>query len=221
VQCVSCGAAFEPGQEYCLECGARILRPTGTIAALGRGWRRRLGWYPGDWIWGALLGLAVAAAGAAAAIELPWTAESTAAPRPIVATQRLRLAPEPPAPLAVSTPAPLSTSKGKGTPPPAPARPRPPAKRGLTEWPRRSGYTVVLSSIPASVGEAGARSKALDALRSGLPQVGVLVSSRYASLHPGYYVVFSGIYASLEEAQSAVQRASSKFPSAYARQIAP
>jgi len=61
----------------------------------------------------------------------------------------------------------------------------------------------------------------LGALHSGLPQVGVLVSSRYASLHPGYYVIFSGIYSSLEEAQSAVSKASTKFPSAYARQISP
>jgi len=197
------------------------VRPQGAVARLGRGWRRRLRRYPGDWIWGALLAAAVAAAGAAAAIELPGTAKSTAAPRVIVATQRLRLAPPPPAPLAV--PEPPRTRKGHAKPPspPKPAKARPRAKPGLTTWPHRAGYTVVLSSIPAGDGEPAAHQKALDAQRARLPQVGILVSSRYASLHPGYYVVFSGIYGSLEEAQGAVPKASAKFPSAYARQIAP
>jgi hypothetical protein len=137
----------------------------------------------------------------------------------IVATQRLRLAPPPPAPLATAKP-PAKKEPASTAPPPPAAKPRP-QKRGLTTWPTRSGYTVVLSSIPAGDGEAAAHEKALDAQRAGLQQVGILVSSRYASLHPGYYVVFSGIYGSLEEAESAVPRASSKFPSAYARQIAP
>jgi hypothetical protein len=48
----------------------------------------------------------------------------------------------------------------------------------------------------------------------------VLVSDRFASLHPGYYVVFSGVYDSLEEAQTAVGRVVSRFPNAYAREIA-
>src|SRR5438105_15964971 len=113
VQCVSCGAAYEPRQEYCLDCGARILRPAGAVPTLGRAWRRRLGWYPGDWIWGALVGLAVAAAGAAAAIELPGTAASSAAPEVIVATQTLRPAPAPPAPFAVRAPAPAAKGKPK------------------------------------------------------------------------------------------------------------
>ena len=52
------------------------------------------------------------------------------------------------------------------------------------------------------------------------PRSSLLVSSSYPSLQPGYYVVFSGVYASLEEAQSAVQDAKSTFPSAYARPIA-
>ena len=41
----------------------------------------------------------------------------------------------------------------------------------------------------------------------GLPDVGVLVSSEYSSLHPGYYVVFSGIYATQSEAGAAVSAA--------------
>ena len=41
------------------------------------------------------------------------------------------------------------------------------------------------------------------AKRAGLKDVGVLTSSQYASLHPDYYVVFQGIYASeADEAQT-------------------
>ena len=32
-------------------CGLRLPPSTGRVAALRRGWLRRFGWYPGDWIW--------------------------------------------------------------------------------------------------------------------------------------------------------------------------
>jgi hypothetical protein len=51
--------------------------------------------------------------------------------------------------------------------------------------------------------------------------VGVLDSSRYASLQPGYYVVFTGIYASKSDADAAVGTArQAGFGGAYSRQIA-
>ena len=42
----------------------------------------------------------------------------------------------------------------------------------------------------------------------------------FASLHPGYFVVWSGVYDTLEEAQTAATRALARFPNAYAREIA-
>jgi hypothetical protein len=79
----------------------------------------------------------------------------------------------------------------------------------------------VLESIPAGGGgRALAVARALAASRAGLPQVGVLDSSRYSSLHPGYYVVFSGIYSSRGRGDSALATANSKgFSAAYVRQI--
>ena len=63
---------------------------------------------------------------------------------------------------------------------------------------------------------------AMAALHSGLTNVGVLDSSRYSSLHPGYYVVFSGIFKSQAAAQGTLSNAqSSGYPSAYARPITP
>jgi hypothetical protein len=49
----------------------------------------------------------------------------------------------------------------------------------------------------------------------------VLDSSLYASLQPGYYVVFTGIYASKADADAAVATArQAGFGGAYSRQIA-
>ena len=78
----------------------------------------------------------------------------------------------------------------------------------------------MIASIPArGTGLKDANATAKEVVARGLSEVGVLVSSRFASLHPGYYVVFAGIYSSLEDAQTAVSRVTSKFPNAYARQI--
>src|SRR5438477_7462225 len=66
--CPRCGAAYEPLQEYCLECGERLPTSLGLVGFLGAAWQRRLPWYPGDWVWPALLFLAVAAIATAAAV---------------------------------------------------------------------------------------------------------------------------------------------------------
>jgi hypothetical protein len=92
----------------------------------------------------------------------------------------------------------------------------------LTVWPsNRNGWTVVLESVPTSAGKSLALDRARAAARAGLPQVGVLNSGGFSSLHPGYFVVFSGIYATQSEANSAASTAAGKgFGSAYSRQIA-
>jgi hypothetical protein len=48
----------------------------------------------------------------------------------------------------------------------------------------------------------------------------VLDSGRFSSLHPGYYIVFSGVYSTSGEADAALRTArASGFSSAYTRQI--
>lgn len=81
----------------------------------------------------------------------------------------------------------------------------------LATWPsgQRSGWTNVLLSVPKADGRDSALAQAQRARRRGLPSVGILDSSRYASLHPGYWIVFSGVYASEPEAASALQEAKS------------
>src|SRR5437764_3355424 len=125
-RCPRCGTPYSEGQEYCLQCGERLPRRGGLITRLGRGWRRRLGWYPGDWIWPALLALVIAAAaGAASAI---WLADrSDASSKTVVQTSRIstvqstQSAPEP-------TTATTTTATTAAQPPPPP----PPQNRPVT-----------------------------------------------------------------------------------------
>lgn len=76
----------------------------------------------------------------------------------------------------------------------------------IADWPSGTdGWTIVLASYPQTEGRRPADLRAKQARAKGLPQVGVLDSSSYASLHPGYWVVFSGIYTSEAEATSALE----------------
>lgn len=91
----------------------------------------------------------------------------------------------------------------------------------LATWPvrRRSGWTNVLLSIPKANGRDAALARAERARRRGLPTVGILDSSRFASLHPGYWLVFSGVYASESEAASTLQEAKAVQRSARTQRI--
>src|SRR6185437_3561158 len=127
--CPKCGVAYEPLQEYCLECGTRLPTNTGVVGVLASKWQRHFAWYPGDWIWPVLLFFALTVA-ATRSVTLP------SAPAPTITTGPLPTAPGEP------------TSKTKTT------RPNPNA---LAFWPDgKSGYTIILESLPVSSGRAAA-----------------------------------------------------------------
>ena len=202
--CPRCGAGVDGDQEYCLECGVRLPRNEGLPARLGDAWKSRLSWYPGDWLWPVLTLLVIACAGAAAAIASTERQQST---QPAVLTSpattpavTVPTAPEPTLP--ATTAAQVPTKKPK-------PRPRPGPTAGLTAWPAgASGYTLILSSIPKQAGGlAKAVSEARKARSQGLTQVGVLNSDGFSSLHPGYWVVFSGIDGSYSQANARLARA--------------
>jgi hypothetical protein len=233
--CPRCGVAYEPTQEYCLECGARLPVNRGVVGVLAQSWQRRFAWYPGDWIWPVLLFLVLTALATATALAARSERNSS---RPIIATndsipvgpgatQGVVPVTSSPATLPVPTnqptittgplpTAPGSASTGAATTPTPPANPN-----ALATWPaNKSGYTVVLESLPVSNGRAAALARARRAKSNGLADAGVLVSSQYSSLHGGYYVVFSGIYGSASEAAAAVPNAHAHgFPDAFERQI--
>jgi hypothetical protein len=218
--CPRCGTPYEPYQEYCLECGLRLPVARGVVAYLSHQWRRRVPWYPGDWIWPVLLGLVIAALGAAGAI-LATQDDDTSATNTHIATT---------APTQPGDTGPVGTEPtGTGAEPPPvdtstepiEPEPPPPTQGGLVEWPPgQTGYTIVLASAPESAGRAAAVRAAQNAAQQGLTDVGVLNSSEFSSLHPGYWVVFTGIYNSLQEAQAGLDTARASYPQAYTRQIA-
>jgi hypothetical protein len=216
--CPRCGAAREPNENYCLECGLRLPQLNGRVPALRRSWIRRFGWYPGDWIWISLLTLLVAAAGAAVSIALTVDRDNKSAV--ITATTNGPVAqPVPVSPTTVGTStlptAPEPTTKTTTTPA------KTPPKNGRVSWPAHAnGWTIVLVSYPKVNGRPAALQTAAKAARS-LRQVGVLDSSVYASLQPGYFVVFTGIYGSKSDADAGVSTArQAGFGGAYSRQIA-
>jgi hypothetical protein len=93
---------------------------------------------------------------------------------------------------------------------------------GVAEWPvEQEGWTIALASLPQTSGRAPALGRARTARAKGLPQVGVLDSSRYASLHPGYWIVFSGVYSSEAEATSALEDARRASRTAVVRRVVP
>ena len=92
----------------------------------------------------------------------------------------------------------------------------------VAEWPAgEDGWTIALVSLPQTGGRAPALARVKAARRKGLDAVGVLDSSRYASLHPGYWIVFSGVYASEAEATSALEDARRYARAASVRHIVP
>ena len=217
--CPRCSAPVDRHQEYCLECGLRL--PTDP-AALERASAAALADEPpsGGWALPALLGLGVAVLGTVVALAISdaggtEAAVSTATGGSLTFTDtgETLTAPEPGTGTGT---APAATT---AAPPPATAAPR--AARTAT-WPaRKRGWTIVLLSLPQNGGRPVAETRAAEARQRGLRNVGVLNSSRFASLHPGYFVVFTGVFDSQAEAASALRAARAAFPNAYQREIVP
>ena len=232
--CPRCGVAYEPLQEYCLECGARLPTNRGVVGVLASWWQRRFAWYPGDWIWPVglffILTLvattvvlvanstrASSAGPATATANVPVGPGQTQGTVPVVSTATV-----PNAPSVTITTGPLPTAPGSPSTKPGATTPTPrPNPNALVFWPaQKSGYTIVLVSLPVTGGRANAVARARRAKRNGLKDVGVLTSSQYSSLHPGYYVVFAGIYGSPADAAAGLSSAHAHgFPDAYQTRV--
>ena len=95
-------------------------------------------------------------------------------------------------------------------------------KSKLTNWPQdRSGWTIVLVSVPKVDGRDRAVALAQAARDKGLEQVGILDSARYASLRPGYWIVFQGVYESQAEATGSLREARAASKSARVQAVNP
>ncbi len=101
------------------------------------------------------------------------------------------------------------------------ATPTEPSEAAPAVWPPdTAGWTVVLLSVPKVQGRAVAVQATRDARAKGLEGVGIIDSSRFPSLQPGYWMVFAGRFPSEPEARSVLQRARAVSKSARVQRIA-
>ena len=212
--CPRCGARVEPEQEYCLECGLR--QPGGGLAAnVGTAWQRRVRTRLPGWLLPILAALLVAAVMTGVAILISQGDDDGS--EVIEAT----------GPSSISTPTtetvptePTTTAETETETETSPTETEPPPEPQLVDWPpSQNGYTIVIASLPASGGRAQAIRKAREVLGTDLPEVGVIDSGEFSSLHPGYYVVFSGIYPDQRAALGGIGAVQDLYPAAYMRQI--
>jgi len=195
-----------------------------VVPRLSRAWRSRVTWYPGDWIWPALLALLIALLAGIGAAAFVSRDETRAAY--VIATSPVGAPPATTAPFGETTLTTTTPTTSTATPtsgqPPAPS-PIPTAPLTLKAWPAgRSGWTVVLQALPTSNGRPFALAQARAAVHSGLQDVGIIDSSQFSSLHPGYFILFTGIYSSFDDANTGATTARSHgYPRAYPRQITP
>jgi hypothetical protein len=224
-RCPNCGAPHDVYQEYCLECGRRL--PGAYVGGrYAEVWRRD----SPIWLWAALAALLLVALVSGAVVALAATDDGKqsepATSIPVVST----------APSTTDTVGVVTTTPGTITINP------PTTTLGTTTFstttfgtttfgttttgsnvtwpPSKDGFTVVLKSVPTSNGRSQAETAADKARTNGLSQVGILNSSDFSSLNPGYYVTFTGIYDTESQANAALPNARSKgFPTAYVREV--
>ncbi|HEY7346500.1 MAG TPA: SPOR domain-containing protein [Gaiella sp.] len=229
-RCYRCGNPHDPFQEYCLECGARLVPLPGGMTRSTLFQRESPFWF-----WGAFLGLlaiALVAAGIVLAARdddggggagsssgvapttipiVPPTTGITTTPLPTTVappTQSTTI-PTLPTTTAPTTTAPTTTAPTTTA-----------ATNGLTQWPANTdGWTVVVASVPKGDGRSAAETKARQAQSKGLPETGVLDGDQYASLTNGYYAVFSGVYDTKSEADGHLSQARASYPSAYVKAV--
>lgn len=183
---------------------------------------------PGGWLLRAAAALAVAVTAGAVAVAIGKDDGRRPVVAPALSTTAVTTAPAPatapsaaPVTNAPATSPAAPTTTAATTPPPVAVLAVAAAGPGATTWPARGdGWTVVIASLPRAMGVTRARARAAAVGHAGLRQTGVLRSDDFASLQPGYLVVFSGVYGSLAAAQQAAAAAQSSFPGAYSRRVA-
>lgn len=224
--CPRCGAPHDPYQEYCLECGLRLPPPYGTRTY--EIWSRD----SPLWLWAALLALLLVALVAGAIVAIAATrGDKEGRPKssiPVVTTgpgttDTVGIITQPPT-VTISPP---TTTFGSTTTLPTTTVGSTTTLSTTTTttanvtWPAgKDGYSIFLKSVPTSEGRAQADAAAQRARNNGLSQVGVLNSTDFSSLRPGYWVTFTGIYDTQQQANAALPNARARgFPTAYTRPV--
>jgi hypothetical protein len=202
LKCPRCGAHLAPRQDWCLECGAaattRVLPPPG---------------------WGlptVIVGFAVLLAAAAFATTV--TVLSRDSNRSV---KRQPAANTPAQPSAPTTSTPTTSTPKQSSPPPVtgatPAVTKPPTvapagKNPIAPWPKnKTGWTVIVRQV-RNRSQAVTRAKLLS--KQGV-ETGLLRSADFSGLDQGFWMVYSGRYASQSKAQAAAAKLKKKAPTNY------
>lgn len=223
--CMSCGHLNPSGSSFCRVCGSAVevsspaVEPTGrqeceprppTAPARHQQSPVDNRLQPGSPHAILAVFVAIALAGAGVAAVLLVRGSSTAHPRTaadrVIATTITRT--EPAASSEGTAEEEPATVEGSQDAP----RPAPVVRGGSPE-----GFTVALASDTAHADAVAASARARAA---GIPSVGIVQSSRYRSLTPGYWFVFSGVYTSAAVARTHVGQAiRAGFSDAYVRRM--
>ena len=221
-RCPNCGAPHDVYQEYCLECGRRL--PGAYVGGrYAEVWRRD----SPIWLWAALAALLLVALVSGAVVALAATddgkSSEPATSIPVVSTAPSTTSTVGVAPSTITITPPtttLGTTTFSTTTFGTTTFGTTTTGSNVTWPPNKDGFTVVLKSVPTSNGRSQAEAAADKARTNGLSQVGILNSSDFSSLNPGYYVTFTGIYDTESQANAALPNARSKgFPTAYVREV--
>lgn len=242
--CEVCGAELEADQTYCLECGAptplapRLHRGSGRTVAMLAGAAVILGLGAGALAFavanddeagtgttpGAQTGLPIPTTGTGPTVPLPPETAPTVGTLPAdtsftTPTTPVVTAPDTSGFPTVTGPASVPATETTDTATEPDTSPIPPVTTqsgGASDWPAgRTAWTAILASTRSQSDARAAKSRVSGA---GDP-AGVLFSTDFTGLRPGYWVVFSGTYASRNTAIAQAVKLRPDFPSAYARRI--
>lgn len=214
LRCSVCDTRLEADQTYCLECGT----PTQVAPRLRRNGRA-------PWMIG--VGLVIAGLGAGA-LAYAVSGDDGARPGATSGAQTEFGATSLPTDTTgidtefPSVSLPTDTSLTEATEiPPTEETTETTETTGTTafvsDWPSgRTAFTAILSSVRDL---AEARGTAERARSQTGESAGILFSSDHAGLTPGYYVVYSGVFTSRQEAIAQARKLASSFPGAYAKRI--
>jgi hypothetical protein len=244
--CEVCGAELEADQTYCLECGsptslAPRLRRSPRAAAIVAAGMVVLGLGAGALAYAVVRDDGSGTSSGPDSLSVPGLLPDQATPTLPLVTETVPTTGLLPPDTSVTTPTlPDTTAPGTSdtatgfdtvtgpsstptvpltetsTPPPTTTESTPPVASGGGDWPAgTTAWTAVLASLRT---EATARSAKSRVVAGGDP-AGVLFSSDFSNLRPGYWVVFSGRYGSREPAIAQAARLKDLFPTAYARRV--